>query len=267
MSASKIHMRRPGTAKAAATPRVQGIAGVVHTMPTVVEASEDGKSRTFTVAAGSTLAAPQRLLASDKTDGLNNNEPRLIRFRSTTYPYQVLIREGYSQTRRVRSFGVPGGSEVVPGEAEIIVYGGADASAFAMEGNAVVNAQMEILPYLGHLPVIPSLSDEVHDLAATVTLEPGPWTICGPLTTGWRPGTRERLDILVGTEDAAAGDNVLEFGFFSPIVPTASTPVVSFSVTGERSNIRHPAPHLLYVRHPGGAGDLRNCIVTWSRTY
>jgi hypothetical protein len=75
------------------------------------------------------------------------------------------------------------------------------------------------------------------------------------------------LDLLVGTEDPAAGENVLEFGFFSSIQPLPADPVVSFLVTGERSNIRHPAPHLLYVRHPGGAGDVRNCIATWSRTY
>lgn len=211
----------------------------------------------FSLDGTETLGDPKRLVNSDAQEDMPNHAPRLVRCRSYDLPFVLLVTEGFQRTTNVRRFQIPGGSSTTKtaGAVEVVCYGGIKTAAYAIQSRAVVDAELEILPFVGHSPALGSLSDQVVlDPDGT---DPGDWTVIGALSSGWQPGGRPRLDLVT--------DGPIEFGFWSSA--SSSTLIASFVVDGMLpGGIIHPAPYQLQARHPGGAGAAsRSCIATWSR--
>ncbi len=237
----------------------RGAPGVVFEIPVVGHMGGDPSIK-FSLDGTETLGDPKKLVNSDAEEGVANHIPRLIRCRSYDLPFVLIVHEGFQRTGDVRRVQVPGGSLTTrtAGTVELVAYGGIKTAAYAIQGRAVVDAEIEIVPYIGHVPMLPSYSDQLSlDPSSTVPGDPGDWAAVGALSSGWQPGGRPKLDLVTY-------GGPVEFGFWSSEV--APTLIASFTVDGILvGGTTHPAPYQLLARHPGGDADTRTAIATWTR--
>jgi hypothetical protein len=237
----------------------KGAPGVVFQIPVVGHAGGDPSIK-FSLEGTESLGGPKRLVNSDAEDGIANSIPRLIRVRSYDLPFILIVHEGFQRTGDLRRFEVPGGNRTTrtAGTVELVAYGGIKTAAYAIQDRAVVDAEIEILPNIGHVPMLPSFSDQVSlDPSSSTPGDPGDWTTVGALSSGWQPGGRPNLDLVTF-------GGPIEFGFFSSAVSPVL--IASFTVDGILvGGTTHPAPYQLMARHPGGDADNRTAIATWTR--